>query len=122
MNPFTKRLCVSGSALGVELVVTVTFKITATQAGTAYLHAHLDVVDPEGWQDQGVTPPTLDSDMDFLVDAADSGDLIRDFIARTEENVQEALDRLETQVAIGRGFQTRVQEYFSERGFEHYLC
>ena len=122
MNPFTKRLCITGSALGVELVVTVTFRISAAQAGTAHLHAHLDVVDPDGWQDQGVTPPALDSAMDFVVDAADSATLIRGFIADTEQKVQEELDRLETLVAVGRGFQIRVQEYFSERGFEHYLC
>ena len=122
MNPFTKRLSVAGSALGVELVVDVTIRINPTQAGTACLHAHLDVVDAEGWKDQGVAPPTLDSELDFEVDGEDSGTLIRNFIANTEDKVQEDLDRLETQVAVGRAFQIKVQEYFGERGFEHYLC
>lgn len=122
MNPYTKRLCVTGSTLGVELVVDVTFKISATQTGVAYLHAHLDTVDAEGWLDQGVTPPSLDSVMNFEVNGEDSGTLIRNFIADTEDKVQEDLDRLETQVSIGKGFQNRIQEYFGERGFEHYSC
>lgn len=121
MKPFTKRLCVTGSTLGVELVVDATFKISAAQTGMAYLHAHLDVVDAEGWLGHGVTPPTLDSVTNFEVNAEDSGAQIRKFIADTEDKVQEDLDHLETQVSIGRTFQNRVEEYFGERGFEHYL-
>jgi hypothetical protein len=60
--------------------------------------------------------------MNFEVNGEDSGAQIRTFIADTENKVQEDLDHLETQVSIGKGFQNRVQEYFGERGFEHYLC
>jgi hypothetical protein len=113
MKKYRKSLSVKGFPLQGTLLFDLAFGVDSHLGGIATLHAHLEVEEPQDWEGYGVTPPVLDFEPDFEINAADTHELIQKFLRNVEKNVQGELDKLSPLAGIGSDFVQGVEAVFS---------
>jgi len=113
MKKYRKSLSVKGFPLSATILFDVTFGVDSHQSGIATIHARLEIEDPQAWAGYGVTPPSLEAEHDFEINAAGTQEQIQKFVRTMEKNAQDELNKLSTQATVGSNFAQGVQAVFA---------
>jgi len=113
MKKYRKSLTVKGFPLKATILFDLSFGVDSHQGGIATIHARLEVEEPKEWASYGVTPPSLESEHDFEINASSTHDQIQKYIRAIEKNAQDELNKLSAQAAIGSSFAQGVEAVFA---------
>jgi len=112
MKKYRKSLSVKGFPLNATILFDLTFGVDSHQSGIATLHVRLEIEDPQAWAGYGVTPPSLETEHDFEINASGTQEQIQKFVRTMEKTAQDELDKLCSQATIGSNFAKGVQSVF----------